>query len=637
MPWHVEQGAAGCAGWAVIADADGSLAGCHPTQADADAQVAALYANEPAAMDAMPGVACPPGQHRMPDGSCMDDAAMVAALGDGTPVHGVLAVEGEPTGDSPKRIFAPGSLEWAATPLALKWQPVEDEGHDGAVIVGRIDEIWRDGALINFRGVMDSAGVNGAEAERLMGLRMLRGVSIMADDVEETDVELVYPTPVEPAAPMMPDMTPPAPADGATPPPAPAMHDMMMPGMDMMDMAEPVAEIYHHGRIRSATLLPEPAFVQATVELGEAPIVAAAVAAHKTPTSDAPWDGPAAEKALPSPMPVATARANYAWIDDAQITNGEINKVDCRFIHHAADGAASVKACQTGIGVLNGGRGGTTIPGGDVQGVYNHLAKHLRDAGLEPPPLTASAGPTVVTAAAYTITIPEIWPEAWFDEPAEAPPIGALHITPQGRVFGYLGPDKVAHRAFRASGRQVTIPRGVDYSEFQNKPCLVAGGDGQVYRINAGNITFDCGHPSPYDGRRADPAWAMQHYDNTCSIAARVRVGENRYGTWVAGGLLHGITADAFERMMACALSGDWQGGRLNAALLVPVEGFPVAQTSSVRVRDDVVVASTVPIRFAAPAPPADLRPVLERLARSAGRDPAARFAHLRARVNNGR
>ena len=525
MPWHVEQGAAGCAGWAVIADADGTLAGCHPTQADADAQVAALYAQEPN-MAMAPG-ACPPGQHRMPDGSCMPDMDMVAALGDGTPVHGVLAVEGEPTGDSPKRIFAPGSLEWAPTPLALKWQPVEDEGHDGSVISGRMDEIWRDGALIRFRGVMDSAGVNGAEAERLIGLRMLRGVSIMADDVEDTDVELVYPTPIEPAAPTMPDMPmPEAPADGAMPP---AMHDMMMPGMDMMDMAEPVAEIYHHGRIRSATLLPEPAFVQATVELGEPPMVD-----------------------VPATMPPV-------------------------------------------------------------------------------------GGATVVTAAAYTITIPEIWPETWFDEPAEAPPIGALHITPQGRVFGYLGPDRVAHRAFRASGRTVTIPRGVDYSEFQNKPCLVAGGDGQVYRINAGNITFDCGHPSPYDGRRADPGWAMQHYDNTCSIAARVRVGENRYGTWVAGGLLHGITADAFERMMACALSGDWQGGRLNAALLVPVEGFPVAQTSSVRVRDDVVVASTVPIRYVSDRPPADLRPVLERIARQAGRDPAARFASLRNRVKTGR
>lgn len=88
---------------------------------------------------------------------------------------------------------------------------------------------------------------------------------------------------------------------------------------------------------------------------------------------------------------------------------------------------------------------------------------------------------------------------------------------------------------------------------------------------------------------------------------------------------------------MACALSGDWQGGRLNAALLVPVEGFPVAQTSSVRIRDDAMVASTVPVRYVPDGPAPNYRPVLERIARSAGRDPASRFAALRARVKTGR
>jgi hypothetical protein len=565
MPWHVEQGTASCAGWAVVKDADGSVAGCHPSEAEAQAQMAALYAQEPD----MAAAACPPGQHKMPDGSCMPDMDMVAAMdAGGTPVYGVACVEGVPDGSSPKRMWAPGSLTFAPTPFAFKCQLVEDEEHRGAMVAGRVDAIWRDGALIRWIGVMDSAGAVGGEAERLMAGGFLNGVSIKADDVDETDVEYVYPPPPDmmmPADDELEEMDVdgdvdfhlpgkhnqkdhgrstgpkitrgPAPADWR---PSKKYYPKGLPGQGgavdgavtadgmMMEDPEPALVIYHAGRVRSITLLAEPAFVEATAQLGPSPF-------------------------LP-PVPTAAE----------------------------------------------------TIP-----------------VGVD----------TVVTSAAYTITIPEVWPEAWFDEPAEAPPIGALHITPQGRVFGYLGPDRVAHRAFRASGRTVTIPRGVDYSEFQNKPCLVAGADGQVYRINAGNITFDCGHPSPYDERRADPGWAMQHYDNTCSVAARVRVGENRHGTWVAGGLLHGITPDAFERMMACALSGDWQNNRLNAALLVPVEGFPVAQTSSVRVRDDVVVASTVPVRFLPPTAPPQLRPVLERLARSAGRDPASRFAALRQRV----
>lgn len=48
MPWHVEQGGGTCdAGqWAVIKDSDGSTAGCHGSKAEAEDQVAALYANE---------------------------------------------------------------------------------------------------------------------------------------------------------------------------------------------------------------------------------------------------------------------------------------------------------------------------------------------------------------------------------------------------------------------------------------------------------------------------------------------------------------------------------------------------------------------------------------------------------------
>jgi hypothetical protein len=444
----------------VVKDDDASVAGCHDTEAEADAQVEALYAQE------------------VMDGGAPEEMS-------GTAWAGVLAVEGEWTGDG--RMFAPGSLEWADLPLPLKWQPAESEGHTGAVIVGRIDTIVRDGKLIRGAGIMDDDGQMGAEAVRLMRKRMLRGTSIMADDTEDEDIEFVYAAddtePVE---------APEEPADGEE--------------VEVVPLG-PSKMVVHHGRIRSSTLLAEPAFVEATIELDE-----------------------------------------------------------------------------------------------------------------------------LMTAAAYTVTIPEVWPEWWFQEPAEQPPFGALHITPEGRVFGYLGPAKVPHRAFRASGRSITIPRGVDYTEFQNKPCLVAGADGHVYRINAGNVTFDCGHPSPYDTRREDPSWAMQHYDNSCSVAARIRVGENGHGTWVAGGLLHGITPDAFERMMACALSGDWQGGKLNAALLVPVEGFPVA-AASIRVRDDALVASTVPIVYDAPGPGPDTRATLERIARSVGRDATTRFKLLRQRA----
>jgi hypothetical protein len=440
------------------------------------------------------------------------------------PCYGVGCVEGIPDGGSPRRMFAPGGLEFAPTPFSFKWQVVEAEGHGGSIVTGRVDAMWRDGALIRWIGCLDNVGQMGREAARMIAAQYVTGVSIMADDIENADIEFVY---------VGPEDVDLAPIEG-----------------EPIEAPEPNLMIIHSGRVRSLTLLPEAAFVECRVYLGISP--------------DQP---PMAPEIIDEPVEIMEASTN--------------------------EGAAMVD------------------------------------------PYAAQP----VVAAAYTITIPDIWPESWFEQPREMPPFGALHITPEGRVFGLLAPSRVDHRAFRASGGRVEAPRGIDYSEFQNKPALVAGADGHVYQINAGNVTFDCGHASPFDERRADASWAMAHYDNSCSVAARIRVGESSQGTWVAGALMHGITPDTVERMMACALSGDWQGGKLNAALLVPVEGFPTRVAASVRVLADTVVASCVPMQFDAPivAAAPNLRPALDRLARTVGLDRASRVAALRDRVQRAR
>lgn len=119
----------------------------------------------------------------------------------------------------------------------------------------------------------------------------------------------------------------------------------------------------------------------------------AAVRSHETGTATGTWDADANEARLPTPMSIGTARNAYAWIDMSGVEDGQVRKTSCRFIHHDVNnngepGAANLTACSAGIGVLNGGRGGTTIPAADRQGVYNHLARHLRDGGRTPPPLT---------------------------------------------------------------------------------------------------------------------------------------------------------------------------------------------------------------------------------------------------------
>jgi hypothetical protein len=46
MPWHIEEGNEKCLGFAVVKDEDGELEGCHRSRAQAERQLAALYASE---------------------------------------------------------------------------------------------------------------------------------------------------------------------------------------------------------------------------------------------------------------------------------------------------------------------------------------------------------------------------------------------------------------------------------------------------------------------------------------------------------------------------------------------------------------------------------------------------------------
>jgi uncharacterized protein len=114
-----------------------------------------------------------------------------------------------------------------------------------------------------------------------------------------------------------------------------------------------------------------------------------AIASHGTATSEAAWDGPGNEARLKIGENADYYRKAYGWVDpDKDATT----RAAYKFIHHEVDsagtiGAANVKACANGIGILNGGRGGADIPEGDREGVYRHLAKHLKDAGKEPPEL----------------------------------------------------------------------------------------------------------------------------------------------------------------------------------------------------------------------------------------------------------
>ncbi|OFW55853.1 MAG: hypothetical protein A2Y75_05410 [Candidatus Solincola sediminis] len=228
LPYHVA--ASGKCGadepYAVLKDDTNEVMGCHGKREDANAQIAALYASE------------------------IDGAAteQLSTSGIDRTWNGVLVVEDVPTGDG--RQFAGRSLVWAQPPLSLLWQKQTSDGHMGSVVVGQIQQVWRDEAsptIIRAQGTFDDTP-EGDEAMNLVSTLSARGVSVDVDDVGPSDVEYVFPQDT---------------GDGE--------------GVDNEDDADmlammfgepPELMIFHKGRIRAATLVAIPAFVEAQIEMG---------------------------------------------------------------------------------------------------------------------------------------------------------------------------------------------------------------------------------------------------------------------------------------------------------------------------------------------------------------------------------
>ena len=94
----------------------------------------------------------------------------------------LIVPEEAESGDGRK--FKKGSISVRDLPIPLLWQIKTGAGHDGSVVVGRIDYVERiEGGVGNARGVFDS-GPYGREAERLVRYGFLRGVSVDLDQFE---------------------------------------------------------------------------------------------------------------------------------------------------------------------------------------------------------------------------------------------------------------------------------------------------------------------------------------------------------------------------------------------------------------------------------------------------------------------
>lgn len=492
---------------------------------------------------------CPEGHRKLPNGECIspEEYAVRSAW------HGVLVVEGVPTGDG--REFSPDALSWADNAL-LRWQKEGSHGgdHDVTVSVGRIDKVWRVGNQVMGSGVIDIESVDGFEVARRLGDNFAGGISIDADDIQDADVELVW-----------------GDAEGAD------EDDPLL-----MLFGRPEKVVYHAGRVRAATLCDIPAFVEARIALGALDesqetlaasatitgVSSAVVLAHTSDTVDSPWDHATTFRRLPNIVPLEIARGAFAYVADP--VGNRVAKTTCAYLHHEINddgtvGPANLTACAAAIHALRSWD--TSATDEDKAAIYGHLAQHLRDAGQEPPPLDESA----LTAA---IVIDDWRPQReWFDDPKFSVHTG-ITVTDEGRVYGHAAPWGECHIGF--ADQCITLPREEAHPYFMTGEVVCADGS----RVAVGQITVGTGH-APLTYRASH---AAEHYDNTGAAVADVAVGNDKFGLWVAGAIRPSVAASRVHELRASGrLSGDWRkvGGqlRLVGLLAVNVPGFPIPAT----------------------------------------------------------
>ncbi|QNJ55944.1 capsid maturation protease [Microbacterium phage Rasputia] len=169
--------------------------------------------------------------------------------------------------------------------------------------------------------------------------------------------------------------------------------------------------------------------------------------------------------------------------------------------------------------------------------------------------------------------IPVAPPEKWFANPALTEPT-PITIDEDGRVYGHLASWNVCHVASPAGeGICVMAPKSrTGYAYFHTG--AVKTKEGNV--LATGRLCMNGAHAAS----TLNYAATMAHYDDTSLAVADVRVGEDKFGIWVAGAMRPDITEKQIRTFRASPVSGDWRkiGGNLELTigLNVNAPGYPV-------------------------------------------------------------
>ena len=486
--------------------------------------------------------------------------------------EGVLAIEDELTGDG--RMLESGAMRWETLPVPLRWVREDVGEHMNAVVVGRIDEVYRDGNLIMGRGTFDAGSEDGLEAARQVAEGLTPGVSVDLDDVSfeiRVAADLANGVELEPV--------------------------IGEDGMAVVMRVDPDDEIMvtTDARLRAATIVATPAFAEARIymvdedEFGahdededemsrhdddekrrrrgyeehddEDELTAGSMqlsADERRPTAGMATE---AQRAIDW-RAEGSAGGEQATVERARsiaarqsLSEDTIRRMNRFFLRNAR--YPSLDGFSPGDdGYPSAARVAWGLWGGD--GGRSWSAKLVaRMDRMDDASMTAGA----------TSYRP---PASYFADPQLKKPT-PLTVTEDGRVFGHLATWGTCHTGF--PGECVQPPSSAsNYVFFRTGAVRTAEGT----EVPVGRITLDTTHA----GRRLGASDTAAHYEHTGVAVADVAAGEDVHGIWMAGYLRPGLDDYTIAKLMASPLSGDWRriGGQLElvAALAVNSPGFPI-------------------------------------------------------------
>lgn len=167
-------------------------------------------------------------------------------------------------------------------------------------------------------------------------------------------------------------------------------------------------------------------------------------------------------------------------------------------------------------------------------------------------------------------------PMEWFEDP-QFSELSPLKITKEGRVYGHLADWDGCHTGFQG----ICVPpfrSSTNYAYFNTGEIETGEGD----LVPCGKIMF-CREGNGHAPLEMTWNEASRYYDDATKVGAFVRAGSDRFGTWLAGSLRHGLNDLEIQHLRTHPPSGDWRpvrGGpsELIAAFAVPIGGFPIAR-----------------------------------------------------------